>query len=145
MQAEALSKAGGGLRAQLILVGVNGKNVEGMPAAAAIALVGAEKRAADAAGLPLALVLRDPLLFRQKLLNAREGGGVATQARAPPRACMCACGCVRARSGRAADLRIKTGRVRAVSGSCPRQRARAGGVTLGGGGRSARGARRRCR
>ena len=44
MQAEALSKAGGGLRAQLILVGVNGKNVEGMPAAAAIALVGAEKR-----------------------------------------------------------------------------------------------------
>jgi hypothetical protein len=44
VQAEALSKAGGGLRAQLILVGVNGKNVEGMPAAAAIALVGAEKR-----------------------------------------------------------------------------------------------------
>jgi len=78
-QAERLGKPFR-LRPQLLLVSVNGKNVEGMRAKDVIALVVAEKKESDEyEDAPLRLVFRDPLIFKEKLLNSESGAVVETQ------------------------------------------------------------------
>ena len=68
------------LRPQVLLVSVNGKNVEGLRAKDVIKLVIDSKKEADEyEGGTLRLVFRDPLLFKEKLLNSQEGSVVETQ------------------------------------------------------------------
>ena len=69
------------LRPQLLLVAVNGQNVEGLPAKEVIKLVVSKKKEFDEyEGVPpLRLVFRDPLIFKEKLLNSDTGTTVQTQ------------------------------------------------------------------
>jgi len=77
-QAETLGKQFR-LRPQLLLVSVNGRNVEGLRAKDVIKLVIATKKQADEDGETMRLVFRDPLIFKEKLLNSEVGDVVATQ------------------------------------------------------------------
>ena len=69
------------LRPQLLLVAINGQNVEGLPAKEVIKLVVSKKKEFDEyEGVPpLRLVFRDPLIFKEKLLNSDAGTTVQTQ------------------------------------------------------------------
>eukprot|EP00960_Hanusia_phi_P059115 764079-Hanusia_phi.AAC.2 len=77
-EAEKLGKAKR-LRPQVLVVSINGKNIEGMRANDALNLLREEKKKSDENKQPLQIVFRDPLIFKEKLLNIKEGGAVATQ------------------------------------------------------------------
>ncbi|EKX32996.1 hypothetical protein GUITHDRAFT_120829 [Guillardia theta CCMP2712] len=77
-QAETLGKAKR-LRPQVLVVSINGKNIEGMRASDALKLLREEKKKSDENNQALQIVFRDPLIFKEKLLNIKEGGAVSTQ------------------------------------------------------------------
>jgi hypothetical protein len=83
-QAEKLGKQFR-LRPQLLLVAVNGQNIEGLPAKEVIKLVITKKKEFDEyeGVAPLRLMFRDPLIFKEKLLNSEVGDTVETQVLSP--------------------------------------------------------------
>jgi len=77
-QAETLGKEKR-LRASVLVVSVDGFPIEGLPGKVAIKALQDAKVKADSEGRGCTIVFRDPLLFKEKLLNSQQGSSISTQ------------------------------------------------------------------